>query len=244
MKAATVLVFAIVGLSLVILTGWAGQVSLGQMGFVAVGAAVGAWLTNTHGYDLSVGLVGAGLAGGFVALLVGLPALRLRGLSLAVVTLAFNVATASYLLKPAYAGWIPDGRIARAHFLGFVDLSSERGMYWLCLGALVATLWVAHRVRVGRPGRAMVAQRDNEVGGESYGMSTTRTRLTAFSLSGGIAAVAGCLLVHLLQSYPDQLLGPDRSIGIFERGGGRGHRVRRGRPARLVRVGRQQLVPG
>ena len=56
--------FAIVGISLVVLTGWAGQVSLGQMGFVAVGAAVGAWLTNTHGLDLSVGLIGAAAAGG------------------------------------------------------------------------------------------------------------------------------------------------------------------------------------
>ena len=215
LKAATVVVFAIVGVSLVLLTGWAGQVSLGQMGFVAVGAGVGAWLTNAEGLDLSVGLIGAAAAGGVAALLVGLPALRLRGLYLAVVTLAFNVATASYLFKPSYATWIPDGRIARADFLGVIDLTSERSMYWFCLAVLLATGWAAHAVRAGRPGRAMVAQRDNEVGAEAFAMSTTRTRLTAFGLSGAIAAVAGCLLVHLLQTFPDQLLTPDRSLSTF-----------------------------
>ncbi len=215
LKVATVLVFAIVGVSLVILTGWAGQVSLGQMGFVAVGAAVGSWLTTTEGHDLSVGLIGAAAAGGGAALLVGLPALRLRGLYLAVVTLAFNVATASYLLHPDYAGWIPDGRIARAELFGAVDLTSQRSMYFLVLGVLLATFWVAHAVRTGRPGRAMVAQRDNELASEAAGMSTTRTRLTTFGLSGGMAAVAGCLLVHVLQTYPDQLLTPDRSVTTF-----------------------------
>ncbi len=160
LKVATVLTFAVVGVSLVILTGWAGQVSLGQMGFVAVGASVGAWTTATLGHDLAVALVAAAAAGGGVALLVGLPALRLRGLYLAVVTLAFNVATASYLLAPDYAGWIPSGRVARPGLLG-LDLTSERSMYFVCLATLVATFWVAHAVRDGRPGRAMVAQRDN-----------------------------------------------------------------------------------
>ena len=91
----------------------------------------------------------------------------------------------------------------------------------------------------------MVAQRDNEVGGEGYGMSTTRTRLTAFSLSGGIAAVAGCLLVHLLQSYPDQLLTPDRSITHFSATvvGGIGVRRSARCSASFVFVG-QRLVPG
>ncbi|HEV7757702.1 MAG TPA: ATP-binding cassette domain-containing protein, partial [Acidimicrobiales bacterium] len=214
LKVATVLAFAVVGVSLVVLTGWAGQVSLGQMGFVAVGAAVGAWSTDTRGYDLSVGLIAAAVAGALVAVLVGLPALRLRGLYLAVVTLAFNVATASYLLKPAYAAWIPDGRITRGTVLG-IGIESERSMYWLCLVVLVAVLWLAHAVRAGRPGRAMVAQRDNELGSEAFAMSTTRTRLTAFGVSGGIAAVGGCLLVHVLQTYPDQLLGPERSISTF-----------------------------
>ncbi|QXC63063.1 ATP-binding cassette domain-containing protein [Aquihabitans sp. G128] len=214
LKAATVLVFAIVGISLVVLTGWAGQVSLGQMGFVAVGAAIGSWLTAVRGYDLSVALVGSGAAGGVAALVIGLPALRLRGLYLAVVTLAFNVATSAYLLQPAYAGWIPDGRVGRADLFG-IGLGSERAMYLVCLGVLVAVLWAAHAVRAGRPGRAMVAQRDNELASEGYGLSTTRTRLTAFGLSGTIAAVAGCLLVHVLQTFPDQLLTPDRSISTF-----------------------------
>ncbi len=215
LKAATVLVYALVGVSLVVLTGWAGQVSLGQMGFVAVGCAVGSWLTNSRGLDFSVGLVGSAIAGALAAAVVGLPALRLRGLFLAAITLAFGVATSAYLLKPAYAPWIPQGRVNRPKLFGRFDLSSEHAMYQLCLVVLllvVAATWSARR---GRPGRAFVAQRDNQLAAEGYGMSTTRSRLTAFSLSGGIAAVAGCLLVHLLQTYPDQLLTPDQGLAVF-----------------------------
>ena len=169
---------------------------------------------RVKGYDLSVGLIGASAAGAAVAVVVGLPALRLRGLYLAVVTLAFNVATSSYLLRSGSTGWFPSGRVAGRGSSG-IDLTSEQSMYFLCLAALVATFWVSHAVRRGRPGRAMVAQRDNAEASESFGLGTTRTRLTAFGLSGGIAAVAGCLLVHLLQTFPDQLLTPDRSISTF-----------------------------
>ena len=86
-------IFAIVILSITMLTGWAGQVSLGQMGFVAIGAALGAYATSDWGLDLALALPLAGLAGAAVAVIVGLPALRLRGLFLAVTTLAFALAT-------------------------------------------------------------------------------------------------------------------------------------------------------
>ena len=80
LKAATVAVFAMIGLSVIVLTGWAGQVSLGQMAFVAVGAAVGAVATSEWNVDLTLGIIVAGLAGAVTAVVVGLPALRLQGL--------------------------------------------------------------------------------------------------------------------------------------------------------------------
>src|SRR4029077_796278 len=79
LKAATVSVFAMIGLSIIVLTGWAGQVSLGQMAFVAVGGAVGALATSEWHVDLTLGIIVAGLAGAVTAVVVGLPALRLRG---------------------------------------------------------------------------------------------------------------------------------------------------------------------
>src|SRR6478752_2944894 len=85
--AAVAVVYGIIALSLVVLTGWAGEISLGQMAFVAVGAAVGAALTARLGWDLALGLLGAGVVGAALAVLIGLPVLRRRGLTLAVITL-------------------------------------------------------------------------------------------------------------------------------------------------------------
>src|SRR5207248_5847036 len=88
--AALVLVYAILGLSLVVLTGWAGQVSLGQAAFFGFGGAIAGALTLRN-WDPGTGLLIAGLVGAGASILVGLPALRIRGLYLAVTTLAFSV---------------------------------------------------------------------------------------------------------------------------------------------------------
>src|SRR5215211_1347541 len=87
--AAIIVIFGIIGVSLVVLTGWAGQVSLGQMGFAGVGAAVGGWVTYYTETDLALALLAGGAAGALAAIVVGYPALRRRGLTLAVSTLAF-----------------------------------------------------------------------------------------------------------------------------------------------------------
>ena len=100
-------VFCIIGLSLMVLTGWAGQISLGQMGFVAVGGAVCALCTYRWHVDLTLALVIGGVAGALAALLVGLPALRLQGLYLAVTTLAFGLSVTSWLLNDRFFGWVP-----------------------------------------------------------------------------------------------------------------------------------------
>ncbi|MGZ4797453.1 MAG: ABC transporter permease subunit, partial [Acidimicrobiia bacterium] len=87
--AAVIAIFAIVGVSLVVLTGWAGQVSLGQVAFMGIGAAVGGSLTSRLGWDISLAMLVGGLAGAVVAVIIGYPAIRRRGLTLAVITLAF-----------------------------------------------------------------------------------------------------------------------------------------------------------
>ena len=92
-KASAIFAFSIIGLSLVVLTGWAGQISLGQMAIVGIGAAVSATCTSRWHVDLTLGLLIGGCAGGVVAFAVGVPALRLRGLHLAVTTFALGLAT-------------------------------------------------------------------------------------------------------------------------------------------------------
>ena len=141
-KLATVGVYAVLGLSVVVLTGWAGQVSLGQIAFFAIGATVGAKATVDWGLDLSLALIISFVVGGAVAAAVGFPALRRRGFYLAVATLAFSLATTSYFLNSKYFGWVPDGRIPREPLFGKIDLTSTASMYYVVYAVLVGCLFI------------------------------------------------------------------------------------------------------
>jgi branched-chain amino acid transport system permease protein len=217
LKISAVIIFALVGVSIVVLTGWAGQVSLGQMSFAAVGAVVAAKATSEWGWDLLLALVAAGLAGGVVALLVGLPALRLRGLYLAVTTLGFSLATWSYLLNPDVFDWIPDAnqRIDRPPLLGRIDFDSPTGIYYVALAVFVVMVWVVAGLRRSRTGRVLMALRENERAAQSFGVSIVRAKLTAFATSGFVAAVAGGLLVHHQQVFSTNLYGTPESFAVF-----------------------------
>ena len=194
--AGVVLVFVMLGLSLVVLTGWAGQVSLGQVGFLAIGAATSAYLSNTRGWDLSLSLVGGGLAGALAAVLIGLPALRIRGLFLAVVTLAFSLATASWFLNPQYVPWIPTGRLVRPPLFGRISLEGDVRIYYLCLAALALSVSMVNGIRRSRTGRVLIAVRENARAAQAFGVNATVAKLTAFGLSGFLAAFAGGIFVH------------------------------------------------
>jgi branched-chain amino acid transport system permease protein len=213
--AAGVVVFAIVGISIVVLTGWAGQVSLGQMGFVGVGAAVGAVATGRWHIDLSLALVVAGAAGALAAVVVGLPALRTRGLFLAVTTLAFATVSSYYLLNPTFFSWIPTGRIERPPLFGVIDLEDQGSMFRLCLVCLVLVMLAVTGLRRSGTGRALLALRENERGAQVFGVNATRTKLTGFALSGFGAAAAGCLYVHLTRSFAVGSFTAGESFGVF-----------------------------
>jgi branched-chain amino acid transport system permease protein len=215
LKAATVAAFCLITLSVVVLTGWAGQVSLGQMSFASVGGAVGAVATATWGWDLSLALLVAGAAGAVVAVVVGLPALRLPGLYLAVTTLAFSLASSNYLLNRNEQTWIPNERLDRPDLFGAIDLRDQDAMYWLALGVTVLGFLAVRGIRRSRTGRVLLAVRDNERGAAAYSVPVVRAKLTGFALSGFLAAVAGCLLVHINQSYAEGPFVVTESIGVF-----------------------------
>jgi len=215
MKASALGAFCLITLSVVVLTGWAGQVSLGQMSFVAVGGAVGAVSTATWGHDLSLALLLAGIAGAVVAVVVGLPALRLPGLYLAVTTLAFSLASSNYLLNRSEQAWIPNGRLERPDLFGTFDLSGQDSMYRLVLGVVVIGYLAVRGIRRSRTGRVLLAVRDNERGAAAYSVSVLRAKLTGFALSGFLAAVAGCLLVHVNQAYSEGPFVTTESLGVF-----------------------------
>jgi branched-chain amino acid transport system permease protein len=217
--ATVIVIFGMIGLSLVVLTGWAGQVSLGQMGFAGVGAAVGGALTDHFNSDLSLGLLAGGAAGALAAIVVGYPALRRRGLTLAVSTLAFALFVSSYMLNQSlWVDYLPGFRIDRLPVFGVFDIESETRFYFLCLIVLGLLLVVVRGVRNSRTGRVLIAIRENDAAARSFGIHATRTQLACFALSGFIAAVAGVLFVHQqtgLQVGAGNLYVPQESLLVF-----------------------------
>jgi branched-chain amino acid transport system permease protein len=213
--AAAIVIIAIVGVSLVVLTGWAGQVSLGQVAFMGIGAAVGGYLTSVRHWDLSIAIVAAGLVGAAAAMVIGLPALRIRGLFLAVATLSFALATSSYLLNQEFVPWLPVERFDRPLLFGRISLESEARYYYFSLACLLFAIFAVRGLRRSRTGRALVAIRENEPAAQAYGVSAVGAKLTAFAVSGFIAALAGAVFVHQQQVLGIEPYAVARSLQVF-----------------------------
>ena len=211
-------IYAIVGVSLVLLAGWAGQVSLGQFALVGVGAAITGGLAADANADFFVALLLGGLAGAAVAVVVGVPALRVQGLLLAVTTLAFATNMQSFFLDRRYFAWIlpePENVVERPRLWQRIDVHSDLAFYYLCLVVLGLAMWVASGLRRSRTGRILISTRDNERSAQSYGIALNRTRLAAFAISGFLAAVAGGLLSYRLGAVDSAVFSPAESINVF-----------------------------
>jgi len=215
-KITAIAIFAIIGLSLVVLTGWAGQISLGQVALVAIGAAVSAKLTLEWNVDLTLALLAGGAVGALAAFLVGLPALRLRGLYLAVTTLVFAMSVISWLLNDRFFSWVPGNkRIERPPLFGRIDVETPTRFYVYTLVVLAISMMAVRGIRRSRTGRAILALRDNEKGAQAYSLSATKVKLTAFTISGTLAGVAGGLFSHLNHSFDLQSYGVGKSLDVF-----------------------------
>src|SRR5439155_9419529 len=205
----------IVAVSLVVLTGWAGQISLGQFAFVGIGAGVTASLLVHAGADLFVALLLSALAGAVAAVLVGIPALRIPGLFLAVATPALAVPASTYLLNSAYFPTFAPHHVDRPIMLQRFDLESNLGFYYLCLGAPVVAVLLARNFRRSRAGRAVVAVRDNERGASAYAISPVRSKLAAFAFSGALAGFAGGLTAVFQRGIGFAGFDPILSLEVF-----------------------------
>lgn len=213
--AALVAIYAIVALSLFVLTGWAGHISLGQFAFVGFGGAACGVLYGRHGWDLMLALPAGVLFAAGAAVLVGLPALRIRGLFLAVTTLAFAVTAETFLLEDRYVPWLIETRLAPPALWGRFPLSEGWQQYFLCLVGLLAAIVAVRNLRAGRMGRAIIAVRDNEANAEAAGIDATRVKLAAFAISGGLAGFAGGLYVINQQGLFSDAFGAAVSIRMF-----------------------------
>ncbi|HVT42583.1 MAG TPA: ABC transporter permease [Acidimicrobiales bacterium] len=213
-RASALVVLAIVGCSVVVLTGWSGQVSLGQMSFAAVGAVIGAVALIDWHWDLSLALLLAGAAAAVVAVVVAIPTLRLDGMFAAVTTLAFALAASGYFLVPAEFSWIPQGPIGVPYLFG-LSLNSESSVFELCLGVLVLVLLALSGLRHSRTGRVLRALPANQRAASGYGVRVMRAKLSAFAISGFIAGVGGCLFVVVNQQYADTAFLVSISLVVF-----------------------------
>jgi branched-chain amino acid transport system permease protein len=153
--------------------------------------------------------------GAAVAVVIGLPALRVRGLYLAVTSFAFALATTSYFLNRQFFDWIPTSRIERPELLGLIDLDSPTRIYYFALGGLAVVVLAVRGVRRSRTGRVLIALRENERAAAAFGISPTRAKLSAFAMSGAIACFAGCIFVHHQQAFGTQPYAPGQNFAIF-----------------------------
>jgi len=213
--AALIVIYAIVGLSLLVLTGWAGQISLGQFGLAAIGGATTAVLFQRHGWDFLLALAAGVLVGALTALVIGLPALRIPGPLLAVTTLAFGIAVSTYLLVPNNLPWFVTLQLTRPTVFGADILDRDWQIYYLCLLAFFVVVAAVRSLRRSRVGRALIATRDNEPAAEAATLNTTVTKLTAFVISGGIAGFAGVLFVLHQRGVNNGSFTADINVALF-----------------------------
>jgi branched-chain amino acid transport system permease protein len=159
-------------------------------------------------------VVAAGLAGAVAAIVVGLPALKLKGLTLAISTIAFALSARALFIDDRYLGRnLPDS-LTMPTFLG-IDFGNERITYYMTLAILIGFCFMVVGLRRTRTGRALIALRANEATAQSFGINALRARLTAFSVSGFMAAVAGALLAFHLGSVAPQAFAPEKSLVVF-----------------------------
>ena len=183
------LVYLLVLLSFVILVGWLGQISLAQGAFVAVGGAGAAVTANTLGLPFPFPILGGILLSLPISVLVGLPALRLRGLHLAVATLAFGLAAERAIVP----------RFDYANPMRLPEyLDSDTTRYYLFLALTIGAFALAWRMSRTRVGRSFHAIRDSETVAAAYGIRPVRVKLTGFMVSGAVAALAGTMIAYQL----------------------------------------------
>jgi sulfate-transporting ATPase len=192
---------SLVAISLVVLTGWVGQISLAHASFVGIAALTTGIASREWGvaFPLST-LIAAALAGA-AAVILGIVALRVRGLYLAVATLIFAWMCDAFLFKTPWLGasggssTIPAQKLGDPAGLPYLDLTSRRTLFWLFAAVVALIFFGAANLRETRVGRAFFAIRGSEMAAASLGIDVVRFKLVAFALSGVIAGVAGNLLM-------------------------------------------------
>lgn len=208
-------VFAIVAISLDLLMGRSGQISLGQSGFVALGAYTTAILNQRFGVDLVVGMLAGASVAALASLVLGFPATRLRGHYLGIVTLGFGIAVDQIALKwDSLTGGDQGIHLHKPVLLG-LDVATPVRMYYVAFIALVIVVLLVWRLTGTRIGRAFAAIKDSEIAAAAMGVPVERTKVLAFICSAFLAGIAGGIYAFLAGFVAPEDFGIDTSLLYF-----------------------------
>ena len=194
-ETAWVFIYGICGVSLMVLVGYTGLVSLGHAAFLGIGAYAHAFFIM-HGAPWIVAMVLAVIITTACGLIVGLPALRMTGIYLAIATLAFSV-----IIQEVFSRWesVTHGfagmKVDKPVIFG-VEFHDERSFYYLCLFFLVIVLWLTRNLLRAPTGRAWIAIRDSEIAAQSMGVNLAIYKSMAFAYSAAVMGLAGALFAH------------------------------------------------
>ncbi|HEX7168665.1 MAG TPA: branched-chain amino acid ABC transporter ATP-binding protein/permease [Acidimicrobiales bacterium] len=194
-------IMTIIAVSLVLLIGWVGQISLGHAAFVGIGAFSTGLLARGWHIPFPVNLVMAAAVSAAVAAALGVVALRVRGLYLAVATLIFAWIADQYLFRSAWlvgvggSSSVEVSPIGREGAIPYFDFTERRALYYVVLAAAVIAIYTAINIRDSKTGRAFFAVRGSEMAAASLGIDVRRYKLLAFAISGFMAGAAGNLVM-------------------------------------------------
>jgi branched-chain amino acid transport system permease protein len=191
-----VFIYGLCGLSLMVLAGYTGLVSLGHAAFLGIGAYAHVYFTQDLGLPWIVGVALATVAAAASGVLVGLPALRMTGVYLTIATLAFAL-----IIQEVFTRWERvthglKGRPVDKPVIFGVSFASDWAFYFLCLAMLIAGLWLTANLLRAPTGRAWVAIRDSEIAAQSMGVHLARYKTLAFAYSAALMGAAGALFAH------------------------------------------------
>ena len=212
------LTYALVAISLVVLTGWVGQISLAHASFVGVGAFTTGLVVRSWDVPFPLTLPVGAIAAGASAAVLGLVALRVRGLYLAVATLIFAWMAQEYLFNQPWLAGVGGSSSATIKPLGpegtlpHLDFADRRTFYYVILAATLVVLLGAANLRDSKTGRAWFAVKGSEVAAASLGIPVVRYKLSAFATSGVIAGIAGSLVMTHQQVVTSPSFAPNVSL--------------------------------
>ncbi|MGI9438119.1 MAG: branched-chain amino acid ABC transporter permease [Parvibaculales bacterium] len=209
-----VLIFALAGLGLMVVTGFTGQVSLGHAAFMAIGAYAQTYLLS-NGVPFFLSLPMAALISGIVGLLIAVPASRMTGLYLTIASLAFAIVVEDMVIHWESVTGGNRGMVVDPPVVFGYEIFEAWEYYYIVLVLLIISIVLVLNVLRSPLGRSMLAVRDSEISAESLGIRVARTKVLAFMISAALTGLAGGLFAHFIQFLSPEIFGIILSIQLL-----------------------------